>query len=695
MTRWINEGLYSGSVLLTDNRNADELNFVGYQINPSNDIYVSEISGNVFVSLGSTSQTVTPFISESTNPTVNLLEVNNRAVDGINLMRSFPLITPYKLLAGQSYIIGVRSTGSGITSILQVGISNAFKIAHNGNVTISLDTSLAGSPDSPVSAFNRYKSLAAMHQCPLIGFSYSRQPITGKIKDQAPGTVINFAGSQWTILEPATGYLFKNESLGDMAFDPTSASVFNPNDTDNVGYYLNTNFYNQLSNAEKNAINSHDWGIGGLTNAEGGFRTTAPTLTIMQMKAKEQLARVGAKIGLLSVSEWRKYSVTHSGGIGILQKPASYWSALISPCSSNQNKNSWVIDGDGYVNYTAVTTPSIYPTLYIDPETSIVNGTVVHNAAPTLTLSTPNNATLYENDTLLIDGSAKDTDNNDIVNVRYQINNGTVVAIKTDISDGVSPIPFSRQLTFKAGKLHYNDVAITGALTEGTAHTLKVWSEDDKGGKSTIAERTFYVVPNRAPSLIINPFTSQSDLINADKITFTGSTFDPDSNDMVVSYKLNGGLATEVYRGKDGDWSFDLLLKDLTDGENTIVVETVDSYNFKTSLTRKLNKQANLTPLAKSVQRYTIVPPAGSAQGVLMWIERDETQSITAEISMTNGTEQEQFVAMTLDSTGPTEVGRLEDFFKFRADTPAEKIAIKLSWTGDKPIFKVSGALQQ
>lgn len=324
------------------------------------------------------------------------------------------------------------------------------------------------------------------------------------------------------------------------------------------------------------------------------------------------------------------------------------------------------------------------------------NGKVVItflNSAPNVTLNTPNNATLYENDTLLIDGTAKDTDNNDIVNVRYQINNGTTVAIKTEISDGVTPILFSRQLTFKGGKLYYNDVAVTGALTEGTAHTLKVWSEDDKGGKSTIAERTFYVIPNRAPSLTINPFESISDLINADKVTFTGSTSDPDGNEVVVSYKLNKGLATEVYRGKDGEWSFDLLLKDLKDGENTIVVETVDSYNFKTSLTRKINKQANLTPLAKSVQRYTIVPPAGSAQGVLMWIELDETQSITAEISMTNGTEQEQFKPMTLDSSGPANVGTMEDFFKFRANAPAEKIAIKLSWTGDKPIFKVSGAL--
>ncbi|WP_153732520.1 hypothetical protein [Sporosarcina obsidiansis] len=325
------------------------------------------------------------------------------------------------------------------------------------------------------------------------------------------------------------------------------------------------------------------------------------------------------------------------------------------------------------------------------------------NVAPTISVNTPNNATLYENDTFLVDGSAKDTDAGNVVIVRYQINNGTAVAIETKVSDGTTSIPFSRQFTFKGGKLHYNGSAITEALDEGTAHTLKVWAEDDQGGKSEVIERTFYVVPNRPPKLTINPFETLSDLINADKVTFTGSTSDPDGNDIIVSYKLNGGLATEVYRGKDGDWSFDLLLSALKDGENTIVVETVDSYNFKTSLTRKLNKQANLTPLANSVQRYTIVPPAGSAQGVLMWLERDESQYVKAEISMTNGTEPENFVPMIWNDEdikddpqpGPISPGVVEDFLKFRADSPAEKIAIKLSWTGDKPIFKVSGALLQ
>ncbi|MEK5070492.1 hypothetical protein [Sporosarcina sp. FSL K6-1508] len=315
------------------------------------------------------------------------------------------------------------------------------------------------------------------------------------------------------------------------------------------------------------------------------------------------------------------------------------------------------------------------------------------NAAPTIVLSTPNNVTLYENDTFKIDGSALDSDIGDIVNVYFRINGGTTRAIATGISSGAI-LPYNEQLTFKGGLLYKGATAVTGTLTEGTAHRLEVWSEDNKGGKSTVAERTFYVVPNRAPSLTIDPFESLSDLINVDKVTFSGDSFDLDGNDVVVRYRINTGINTEIHNGPPGRWSFDFPLSKLKDGENTIVIEVTDPYDFKFSKTIKLNKTANLTPLEHSVQRYTIVPPSGSAQGVLLWIQRDADQEVLAEISMTTGTEQEQFVPLEFMNSGPTGES-VEDYYRYKADAPAEHIALKISWTGDKPITMISGALLQ
>lgn len=327
---------------------------------------------------------------------------------------------------------------------------------------------------------------------------------------------------------------------------------------------------------------------------------------------------------------------------------------------------------------------------------------IQHNKIPTITLDTENNKTLYEKDTFVIKGTALEPDVGDVIIVYYRINGGLARGFATKVSDGTS-VPFSEQLTFKSGKLYRGETEITGSLADGTPHTLEVWAEDNQGGKSVIETRTFYVVQNRPPSLTIDPIDLASGLIDADKIPVTGETFDLDGNDVVVRYRINNGINVEIHNGPAGEFSFDIPVSKLKDGENAIVVEVSDTYDFKASKTIKLNKSANLTPLASSVMRYTIVPPSGSAQRLSLWIERDETQDVTVEISMTNGTEPENFKRMIWNDEdsrpdpepAPIAPGIVEDFWKYKADAPAEHIAIKISWTGDKPIFKVTGALMQ
>lgn len=506
-----------------------------------------------------------------------------------------------------------------------------------------------------------------------------------KIKDKMPGSVISFANSLWMILDPTKGYLFKLESVASMVYDSgnyeKNKASFDPSRSGNIAYWLNNTFYHQLSDEDKLLIKSSVWDD-------------------IHWPYNEEI--VNANIALLSRKEWMQYSKHYQPESGILDNPPTgFWlrTKNTQPNDYNLHTPSYVTSAGNDANANPYTFQgaddklAVRPAMYINPEVVIKNGVVVHNAEPTLTLNTPNNITLYENDTFKIDGTALETDIGDIVNVYYRIDGGTSRAVATGISTGAS-IPFNEQLTFKGGILYKGNTAITSALAEGAAHKLEVWAQDNQDGISDVIERTFYVVPNRAPSLTVDSFDDLSDLINADTITFTGSTHDPDGNDMVVSYKLNSGLNTEIYRGKDGDWSFDLLLRDLKDGENTIVVETVDAYHYKTSKTIKLNKQSNSTPVNKSVQRYKVIPPSGSAQGVLLWVQRHPLQDVTAEISMTSGSEQEQFVSLSPENSAPVG-GDIEDYFKHRAETPAENIVLKLSWTGDKPITMISGALLQ
>lgn len=303
---------------------------------------------------------------------------------------------------------------------------------------------------------------------------------------------------------------------------------------------------------------------------------------------------------------------------------------------------------------------------------------VYQNTAPTVVVNTENNKTLYEADTFIIDGQATDPDNGDVVNVKYQINNGPIKAIKTDISTGFA-IPYSKQLVFKDGKLYDGETALTEALAEGVAHQLKVFAEDDQTGKSVEQTRSFFVVPNRAPAIVVNPIEKPTGLIDSDKFPISGTCSDPDGNDVIVSYKINTSLATEVYRGKGGDWTFDVAFSSLKIGENIIIVEVIDSHNFKTSKTIKLNKAVKSTPILNSVVRYKIKPPTGNAKGVLLCVQKDKDLNVTAEISMTETGVQENFVEMPLRDSTPSGSLIAEDVFAFEATEAKENIHVKLN----------------
>lgn len=325
------------------------------------------------------------------------------------------------------------------------------------------------------------------------------------------------------------------------------------------------------------------------------------------------------------------------------------------------------------------------------------NFTVLQNSLPTVTLNTTDNRTLYENDTFTIDGQALDTDNGNVVNVKYSIDGVVTKAIVADVSNGTTPLAFNKQLTFKNGKLFDGETALTDTLIEGTAHQLKVWAEDDQGGKSADQIRSFYVVPNRVPALSIDQVTP-SGIIDSDKFTITGSCSDPDGNEVAVAYKINGGLSKEIYRGKDSAWNFEVSLKELVVGENAIVVEVTDSYNFKTSKTIKLNKNEVKTPILQSVARYKITPPKSTAKGVLLWIQRDIGLSIDAEISMTLNNEQEQYIAMSKTNTAPINSSIEEDEFTYEASEEKENIIVKLKLTRESTdvsdaITLISGVL--
>lgn len=382
---------------------------------------------------------------------------------------------------------------------------------------------------------------------------------------------------------------------------------------------------------------------------------------------------------------------------------------------SNNARNS---DGYWYVRGAEQTTASYSKGSYVGTVTAAYNAYTnnarnsdgywyvrkgLANKVPTVVLNTENNKTLYEADTLTISGTATDTDNGNVITVKFTIAESTEKAITAAVSNGSNAIPFNKQLVFKGGKICDGETAITDVLTDGNAYTLSVWAEDNQGGKSTVQTRTFYVVPNRAPSLVVNEFDASACIIDSDKFTISGTCEDADGNDMKVGYRINGGNFVQAYDGSDGNWEFELELGQLKSGENTIAIEAIDSYDFKTSQTLTLNKNTVSTQVLKGTARYTIVPPSGSAKGVLVWIQHDENLVIDGcYLSLTDNVEAENFVKMTHTNTAPIESGVVEvveSEFVLETDTQKEKLRLKIEFsresTGVNPAIKlISGVME-
>lgn len=323
---------------------------------------------------------------------------------------------------------------------------------------------------------------------------------------------------------------------------------------------------------------------------------------------------------------------------------------------------------------------------------------VVPNRVPTLTLNTESNKTLYERDKFLIYGSAKDADSGDTVTVKFQINSGTVRNLHSSFSDGSTNIPFSKQLTYSDGVLKDGSTHLTGVLDKGTPHTLSVWSEDGNGGKSAVQTRTFNVVPNRPPTISVNPIAPKSDLINSEVIEISGNVSDLDDNNVTMTFAINDGATQQLYSGKPSAWSFNVAVKDLEVGANRITIKARDVYQAESVKVVTITKKHDAVPVNQAVALYKINPPAGNAQKILLWIERQLGDlAVTAEVSMTNDGETENFAPLPLTNSELKGVLQ-EDEFAYQVASAKTNIILKVVYSRTDPraeaaIKRISGVL--
>lgn len=374
-----------------------------------------------------------------------------------------------------------------------------------------------------------------------------------------------------------------------------------------------------------------------------------------------------------------RYSKTDASSLAEYSSNAS-----ASTKDSNSASTNTTYTKGSLVQSNIIAEDGTYPTngRHIDGYWYVKGSVAPSNNIPTISLTSPsNNQTLYENDIMNISGEAYDSDKDQSVTIYYQINNEPRKVLATNLSQ--TQISLSKQLVFKASMLFDGDVAVTGVLSDGVAHLLKVWAVDSDGGHSDVVDRTFYVVPNRAPSLIVNNPTP-SGIINSDSFTISGSYSDLDGNMTTVVYKINGSNSIQIAQGTEGDFTFDITLGSLQVGVNTLSIEATDSYGAKTSKTIKLNKTEVLSPILHSTARYKVEPPTGKATEILTWIQHDADLLLSASVSMTIAGEPETFVPMTLENTTILQNGQVEDEFYYSTESEKDTIVLKLDLTKSK-----------
>ncbi|WP_211222000.1 Ig-like domain-containing protein, partial [Brevibacillus laterosporus] len=206
------------------------------------------------------------------------------------------------------------------------------------------------------------------------------------------------------------------------------------------------------------------------------------------------------------------------------------------------------------------------------------------NTAPTLNVAAPpNNQTLTENATLTIQGTASDTDKDNVVTIKYRINNGTTRALQSGVSNGSTPISFAKTLTFRTKRLYDGTTDLTGSdLAENTDHTLTIWAEDDQGGKSTEMTRKFRVVHNRPPVISgQNVDLGVLSAIPSENYTVT----EPEGDAFTITEKINGKVI-RTFAGTDSK-------------ENTVTIPQV------TWLSLSLNDSHTITIEAKDSKGMT------------------------------------------------------------------------------------------
>lgn len=175
----------------------------------------------------------------------------------------------------------------------------------------------------------------------------------------AAGDTVQFAGYSWIVLNPRTGYVLMEGSLGGLPFDSNgpARAAFDPSAPTNIAYFLNNTFYDSLPFADQLLIQTHSWSTGYYVDEFSGS--------------------VDARVGLFSFNEFYAYQ-----NIPGVQTTAFNWWLRTPILYGNDYDFGGVYNGDPTAGLWVLDSEiHARPALYLNPGSKLRGSIVIGKAA--------------------------------------------------------------------------------------------------------------------------------------------------------------------------------------------------------------------------------------------------------------------------------------------------------------------------
>ncbi|PLS19379.1 hypothetical protein CVD28_02895 [Bacillus sp. M6-12] len=161
------------------------------------------------------------------------------------------------------------------------------------------------------------------------------------------GDIILFAGENYIVVDPATGYIVKQTPVTSKNFSSSDSDFyFNPMSAGNIGQYLNNEFLNSIPTDQKSMLTSRMW-------------------TVENKYSGELISQIGVRVGLPSLQEIENNPV-------LAEALNNAWTrTAFKDTERGISKPLAVLNGTSYEYYSVDHIANVHPALRLKPDSMV------------------------------------------------------------------------------------------------------------------------------------------------------------------------------------------------------------------------------------------------------------------------------------------------------------------------------------